>query len=74
MAIKHINRQQDYKLGNYRDLFILDSEADVGSLPDCTPGSAAVIAEGGKTYIVNASGEWVVFGTASYNLAEGVSF
>lgn len=74
MAIKEIGRKWCASVGNYRKKFIIDSEEDVGNLPKCCTGSTAIVAEGGKTYIVNASGEWVAFGTASYNFAEGVSF
>ena len=44
---------------------ILDSESDVSDLPKSSTGSFAVVAAGGKAFMVNASGSWVEFGTAS---------
>ena len=39
--------------------FILDTEEDVQNLPEsCAPGSAALVADGGAIYLLNASGEW----------------
>lgn len=42
--------------------FILDTEADVAELPECCPGSTALVCSTGNVYIVNASGQWVKFG------------
>ncbi len=43
----------------YRNEFILDSAADVASLPKSAPGSVAVVAaKDGAVYMVNASGQW----------------
>lgn len=42
---------------------ICDTKADLADLPDCTPGSTALVATEGTMYIVNASGEWVEFGS-----------
>jgi hypothetical protein len=42
--------------------FIIDTEADVAILPECDPGSTAVVAATGNVYIVNASGKWVELG------------
>lgn len=40
---------------------VLDSDADLASLTGTyAPGSTAVVADGGKTYMVNASGIWKV--------------
>ena len=41
--------------------FVCDTVADVANLPECIPGSTAVVVTG-EVYIVNAQGEWVVFG------------
>ena len=50
-------------VGNYNhDTYMLDTDADVASLPENNPGSSAISAASGKVYIVNASGEWVEFG------------
>jgi hypothetical protein len=39
--------------------FVLDSASDLASLPDCAPGSTAIVAaKDGPIYMVNASGEW----------------
>ncbi len=38
---------------------IMDSEADSATLPNCCPGSIAMVAEEkGAIFVVNASGEW----------------
>lgn len=42
--------------------FVIDTDADVDTLPKCNPGSSAVSVASGKVYIVNASGKWVEFG------------
>lgn len=42
--------------------FICDTDADFESLPKAHAGDAAVSAETGNVYVVNASGEWVEFG------------
>lgn len=44
--------------------FICDTVADVANLPKCCAGSTALVVEGGKIYMVNASGEWKLFGEA----------
>lgn len=49
----------EQRLSPERRKYILDSEADVADLPAAPPGSTAVVA-GGPTYIVNASGAWVL--------------
>lgn len=54
--------------------FILDNESDVTSLPKCTPGSIAIVAAGGKVFMVNASGQWVEAGQATFSMAEEVLF
>ena len=47
-------------VGFIRD-FICDTEDDVDDLPECFPKSTALIADGAKVRIVNASGNWVPF-------------
>ena len=59
---------------NIRRKFIMDSESDVQNLPTCCASSVAIVAEGGKVYMVNASGNWVEFGNATVAIAEGASF
>lgn len=62
MAIKKINREWCPHLGDYQKDFIVDTEADVANLPECCTGSSALVVESGAVYMVNASGEWAVFG------------
>ena len=62
MAIKLVNREYANCLNSYQREYILDTEADVASLPECCTGSTALVVESGNIYMVNASGEWVVFG------------
>lgn len=48
----------------YRNEFVLDSAADVASLPKSAPGSVAVVADNSDVvYMVNASGAWVAIGS-----------
>ncbi len=42
--------------------YICDTEADAANLPSCGTGSSALVVEGGKVYMVNASGKWEAFG------------
>lgn len=62
MAIKKIKREWCLSLGDYKKDFIVDTEADVAALPKCCTGSSALVVESGAVYVVNASGEWAVFG------------
>ena len=43
----------------YIEKFVMDAEADFANLPKAAPGSYAVVADGSKQYMVNASGQWV---------------
>ena len=65
MAIKGIP-----SLGTSKTKFIMDSEADAASLPECRPGSYALAVDGGIVYMVNASGVWKKMGTVAFSLAE----
>lgn len=62
MAIKRINREYCACLDDYKQDFIVDTEADVATLPECCTGSSALVVESGAVYMVNASGVWAVFG------------
>lgn len=62
MAIKLINREWCACQADYKRDYIVDTQADVASLPVCCTGSSALVVESGAVYIVNASGAWVVFG------------
>lgn len=43
----------------WRNEIVMDSTADLASLPASAPGSVAVVADkDGPVYMVNASGEW----------------
>lgn len=63
----------------YFGQFVLDTEADAANLPESAPGSYAVVADGSKRYMVNASGVWVECsgssgGSGVYPFCEGVQF
>lgn len=62
MAIKIIDIQHNRSTQNTIQEFVCDTDADFADLPKCDPGSAAVSAETGNVYVVNASGDWVPFG------------
>ena len=49
-------------IGSYQCEYILDTEDDVANLPKCGTGSTALVVATGNVYIVNASGEWKLFG------------
>ena len=74
MAIKCVSAERNYVDKTPTKKFIIDTEADVALLPKCGTGSIAIVASGGKVFMINASNEWVEAGYASYTLAEGVSF
>lgn len=58
MAYKHIKRTYGVD-GKPIDEFVMDSAADLASLPKSNPTSTAYTAESGmKLFMVNASGEW----------------
>lgn len=59
MAIKLIKKEWNPCLCTCQQSFILDSAEEVADLPQCCPGSTAmVVAKDGGIYMVNASGEW----------------
>ena len=62
MAIKCIGQKWCPDARDYSKELILDTEADVSALPECCPGSTALVCSTGEVRIVNASGQWVVFG------------
>lgn len=62
MAIKLISKEYCAFLDDYKCEFITDSNSDFEELPTACTGSAAVSIETGEVRIVNASGEWSVFG------------
>lgn len=58
MAIKEVNRNLNYT----KATFYCDTEEDVASLPKSMTGSEAIVVASGNLYVVNASGEWALFG------------
>ena len=62
MAIKMINREYCPCLNEYKQDYIVDTDADVKDLPKCCVGSSALVVESGAVYMVNASGVWAVYG------------
>lgn len=62
MAYKMVKREWCVCLKDYTKDFIVDTEAEIADLPACCTGSSALVAESGAVYIVNASGDWVLFG------------
>ena len=62
MAFKMVNENWSSCQGEYMREYILDTEDDVKDLPqDCT-GSSALVVETGNVYIMNASGNWSLYG------------
>lgn len=62
MAYKLINKEWCNCMGEYKHDYVADSDADIASLPECCPGSSAIVVASGTVYMVNASGTWAVFG------------
>ncbi len=46
----------------FKKNFVCDSEADIANLPECLPGSQAIVVNSGALFVVSASGEWARFG------------
>lgn len=62
MAIKMTNIEWCSCTNDYRKEFMMDTDADMANLPKCCVGSTAIAVSSGEVYMVNASGDWVVFG------------
>lgn len=62
MAKKLVERKWCAELEEYTHDYIVDTDADIASLPACATGSSALVVESGAIYMVNASGVWAVFG------------
>lgn len=62
MAFKIIRDYENEWQRGREIVAVLDGDADLASLPtEVAPGSTAIVAaEGGKVYMVNASGSWEV--------------
>lgn len=58
VARKHARCSVDRDVCEY----IADTEADVVDLPKAYPGSTCIVVASGNAYMVNASGEWALFG------------
>ena len=63
MAIKEIDREWCVCQQKYRSKYVVDSEADIVNLPETAAGGIAMVASTGKIYMMNASNEWVKFGS-----------
>lgn len=62
MAYRLVSREYTRVANISKDTYVLDSKEDVKDLPKSSPGSNAIVAApGGAIFIVNASGEWVVW-------------
>jgi hypothetical protein len=57
-----VNKEWSHLLNEYQCDFIVDTEADISRLPECCVGSSALVVESGAIYMVNASGDWVMYG------------
>lgn len=63
MAIKLISKNLVPYLDEEKLEFIVDTDADLENLPECSgTGSTAVSLESGTVKVVNTKGEWVTFG------------
>ena len=60
MAFKLVDKR--CCLSDFPCEYIVDTESDIMSLPECCTGSTAIVVESGAVYMVNASGKWVEFG------------
>lgn len=62
MAYRLVSREYTRVANISKDTYVLDSKEDASELPKASPGSMAIVAvTGGAIFIVNASGEWVVW-------------
>lgn len=57
-----VNQEWCACLNDYKRDYIVDTDADIASLPESCTGSSALVVKSGAIYMVNASGTWVVFG------------
>ena len=62
MANKLVGQEWSPYLNASINEYIVDTEADIANLPECCVGSSALVVESANVYMVNASGEWVLFG------------
>lgn len=62
MAFKLVKREYVCYLNKYQCDYIVDTDADIADLPEGCTGSSALVVESGSVYMVNASGDWVLFG------------
>jgi hypothetical protein len=59
MAYKLVKREFVPECAAWNCEYVLDSAADKDALPECAPGSTAMVAgKDGPLYMVNASGAW----------------
>ena len=62
MAYKLIESEWCGYLDGYKKQFVVDTKDDIANLPQCCSGSSALVVNTGEVYMVNASGDWVLFG------------
>lgn len=63
MAIQLIDQKWMRYVNAFCKDFICDTEEDVANLPECGASSSALVVATGNIYMVNASGQWVEFGS-----------
>ena len=59
MAIKCIGQDWCPDAKDYLKVYVCDTDADLANLPPAPYGSTVIVAESGKTAVVNASGQWI---------------
>jgi len=62
MAIKQTNREYCPFQNGYVCEYVVDTVAEIASLPSCCTKSTALVVSTGEVYMVNASGRWAKFG------------
>ena len=60
--VKIISREWCACVNDHRHEYVCDTDADFDNLPTCATGSTALSVASGTVKMVNASGEWAVFG------------
>ena len=55
--LKHDDREQGFNF-DMTSRFIIDSESDLASLPECFPGSIAFTADNANTWQMSPAGTW----------------
>lgn len=58
MAFKLIDREWNREIRSNIDTYLMDSLDDLAMLPCASAGSTAIAPVEGKTFVMDASGEW----------------